>query len=88
MNGRFRILVAPTRAHGKEEWAWQAVNQQQTIASGYEDNVLEAMESAAVSLGFWLDTHPGWAPVAVSVDVEFTEGIPFETAAATGGAKQ
>jgi len=81
----FRIVVAPVKTAKTDEWCWQAVCREQTLASGFEANVLEALESAACSLGFWLDTHPEFTPAAIHVDVEYTDDCGWKERFAIGG---
>lgn len=85
MQPKFRILIAPCQTNGKAEYCWQAVSAVQAIATGFEENVLEAIESAACALGFYLDVNPDLRPAGIVVDVEYDQCTGWRETLAVGG---
>lgn len=72
MQNRFTIIAGQVHAGQREEWAWQVVSPDAEIACGFEPNILEALESAASALGYYIDTHAAEVGSVTSVEVALT----------------
>lgn len=69
MQNNFRILVEPSVQGTRTYWKWVATHAERDVHAGLEDSPIEAMESAACALGYYLDCHPEYTPVVISIDL-------------------
>lgn len=65
----YRILVHRGIGHAGEFWEWSITEDRREIGRGEEREPIDALESAAVFLGFHLDFFPDRPPGGIVAEV-------------------
>ncbi len=71
----YKILVYRGSQRGEVYWLWKVVRDGVEIGHGEEREPIDALESAAVFVGFHLDYYPEEAPLGIVAEIEFAEPV-------------